>query len=93
MAADVEHTLNEYLTAGLMWDCSSFFSSTLVVIPKKSGGVPITANYNKLNQIRCFRRMPISHGDQVLDYLGQGRVFAMVDLISSFHQIVAYNTV
>ena len=64
--------------------------TTPLVIPKKSGGVRITVNYKKLNQISKVSQLPIPRVDQVLDSLSSGRVFSLFDLVSSFHQIKAH---
>ena len=61
-----------------------------MVFPKKPGGVRITVNYKKLNKISKLSQLPIPPVDQVLDYLGSGRVFSLFDLVSSFHQIKAH---
>ena len=90
LAKEVEATLNQYLAAGLIQHSTSPYSSPLVVIPKKSGGVRITVNYKKLNQISKLSQLPIPRVDQVLDSSGSGRVFFLFDLVSSFHQIKAH---
>ena len=90
LAKEVDTTLNQYLTAGLIQHSTSPYSSPLVVIPKKSGGVRITVNYEKLNQISKISQLPIPLVDQVLDSLGSGRVFSLFGLVSSFHQIKAH---
>ena len=90
LAREVDATLNQYLAAGLIQHSTSPYSSPLVVIPKKSGGVRITVNYKKLNQISKLSQLPIPRVDQVLDSLGSGRVFSLFDLVSSFHQITAH---
>ena len=51
LAKEVDATLNQYLAAGLIQHSTSPYSSPLVVIPKKCGGVSITVNCKKLNQI------------------------------------------
>ena len=51
LTKEVDATLNQYLAAGLIQQSTSPYSSPLVVIAKKSGGVRITVNYKKLNQI------------------------------------------
>ena len=61
-----------------------------MIIPKKSGGVRITVNYKKLNQISSLSQSLISRVDQVLDCLGKGRVFSLFDLVPLFHQITAH---
>ena len=61
-----------------------------MVVPKTSGGVQITINYKKPNDISRLSQLPIPRVDQVLDSLGKGRVFSLFDLtMSSFHQITA----
>ena len=76
MAKEVEATLNQYLTAGLIPHSTSSYSSPLVVIPKKSGSFPITVDYKKLNQISSLSQLPIPRVDQVLHSLGKGRCFS-----------------
>ena len=92
LAKEMDETLNQYLTAGLIHHSTSPYSSPLVVMPKKSGGVRITVNYMKLNQIGKLSQLPIPRVDQVLDSLGSGRVLSLFNLVSSFHQITAHNS-
>ena len=89
-AKDVDATLNQYLAADMIQHSTSPYSSPLIVIPKKSGGIRITVNYKKLNHISSFSQSPIPHVDQVLDSLGKGRVFSLFILASSFHQITVH---
>ena len=89
LAKDVDAT-NQYIEAGLIQHSTSPFSSPLVVITKKSGGVTITMNYKKLNQISKLSHLPIPRVNQLLDSLGAGRVFSLFELVSSFHQITAH---
>ena len=44
LAKEVDATLNRYLAAGLIQDSTYPYSSPLVAIPSKSGGVWITVN-------------------------------------------------
>ena len=90
LAKEVDATLNRYLAAGLIQHSTSPYSSPLVVIPKKSGGVRITVNSKKLKRIRKFSQMPIPRVDKVLDSLGSGRVFSLFDLVSLFHHITVH---
>ena len=90
LAKEVDVTLNQYLVAGLIQHLTSLYSSPLVVMLKKSGGVRITVNYKKLNKISRFSQLPIPRVDQVLDSLGKGRVFSLFDLVCSFHKIIAH---
>ena len=90
MVKEVDATLNQYFAAGLIQYSISPYSSPLVVIPKKPGGVWVTVNYKKLNHISSLSKLPIPRVDQVLDSLGKGRVCSLFDLVYSFHHITAH---
>ena len=49
LAKKVDANLNQYLAAGLIQHSTSPYSSPLVVIPKKSGGVRITVNLSLIH--------------------------------------------
>ena len=87
---EVDATLNQHLAAELIQHSTSRYSSPLVVIPKKSGGMRITVNHKKLNQISKLSQLPIPRVDQVLDSLGSGRVFSLLNLASSFRLMTAH---
>ena len=87
-AKEVDAILNQYFAAGMIQPSTLPYSSTLVVVPNKSGGIRITVNFKKLNEISRLSQLPIPHVDQVLDSLSKGRVFYLFDLVS-FHQITA----
>ena len=70
LASDVDAPLNQYRAAVLIQHSILPYSSPLVVIPKTSGGVRITVNYKKLNQLCKFSQLPISRVDHVLVSLG-----------------------
>ena len=57
-----------------------------MVISKTSERARITINYKKLNRIRKLNRVLFPRVDKVLGSLGSGRVFSLIDLVSSFHQ-------
>ncbi|CAB1102849.1 unnamed protein product [Ectocarpus sp. CCAP 1310/34] len=75
---------------GLIQHSTSPYSSPLVVIPKKSGGVRITVNYRKLNKLCALSQLPIPRVDDTLDKLSKGRIYSLFDLKSSFHQITGH---
>ena len=65
-----------------------------MIITKKCGGVRINVNYKKLDQISSLSQLPIPRVDQILASMSKGRVFSLIDLLSSFHQITAHkNTI
>ena len=82
--------LNQYLAAGLTQHSTSPYSSPLVVVPQKSGGVLVTVNYKKLNDSSRLSQLPIPRVGQVLDSLGTEYILSFFNLVSSFHQITAH---
>ena len=56
-------------------------------VPKKSGGIRITVNYQKLNKVTEIPQVAIPRVDEVLDTLGGGSVFSVFDLFSGFTQL------
>ena len=82
--------LDSYLAAGLIQHSTSPWSSPLVCVPKKSGGIRITVNYQKLNNVTEIPQIAIPRVDEVLDTLGGGSVFSVFDLFSGFTQLTIH---
>ena len=59
-------------------------------VPKKSGGIRITINYQKLNKVTEIPQIAIPRIDEVLDTLGGGSVFSVFDLFSGFTQLTIH---
>ena len=87
LSKQVHVTLDSYLAAGLIQHSASPWSSPLVCVPKKSGGIRITVNYPKLNKVTENPQIAIPRVDEVLDTLGGGSVFSVFDLFSGFTQL------
>ena len=87
LAKKADAVLDQYLAAGLLQHSTSPYSSPMVAIPKKDGGVRITINYKNLNAISPLGQLPIPRVDEVIDSSGNGRIFSLFDLVYSFNQI------
>ena len=86
LSKQVDAILDSYLAAGLIQHSTSPWFSPLVCVPKKSGGIQITVNYQKLNKVTEIPQIAIPRVDEVLDTLGGGSVFSVFDLFSGFTQ-------
>ena len=62
----------------------------MLCVPKKSGGIRITVNYQKLNKVTEIPQIALSRVDEVLDTLGGGSVFSVFDLFSGFTQLTIH---
>ena len=82
--------LDSYLAAGLIKHSTSPWSSPLVCVPKKSGGIRTTVNYQKLNNVTEIPQIAIPRVDEVLDTLGGGPVFSVFNLLSGFTQLTIH---
>ncbi|CAB1107686.1 unnamed protein product [Ectocarpus sp. CCAP 1310/34] len=90
VAKQVDAILDQYLAADLIQHSTPPYSSPLVVIPKKSGGVRITVYYRKFNKLCAWSQLPIPRVDDTLDKLLKGRIYSLFDMKSSFHQITVH---
>ena len=72
LSKQADAILDSYLAAGLIQHSTSPWSSPFVCVPKKSGGIRITVNYQKLNKVTEIPQIAIPRVDEVLDTLGGG---------------------
>ena len=75
LSKQADTILDSHLATGLIQHSTSPWSSPVVSVPKKSGGIRITVNYRKLNNITEIPQIAIPRVDEVLDTLGGGSVF------------------
>ena len=73
----VDAILDQNLAVGLIQHSNSPYSSPIVAIPKKSGGIRITVNYRKLNSISTLGQLPIPRVEEILAKLNRGSIFSL----------------
>ena len=87
VAKQVDVILDKYLAAGLIQHSTSPYCSPIVVVPKKSGGLRIAINYQRLNKVSSMSQLPVPRVDEILTKLNKGNIFSLFDFTGSFHQI------
>ena len=87
---DCRAILDSYLAAGLIQHSTSPLSSPLICVHKKTGGIRITVNYQKLNKVIEIPQIAIPRVDEVFDTLGGGSVLSVFDLFSGFTQLTIH---
>ena len=90
LSKQIDAIIDSYLAAGLIYHSTSPWPSPLVCITKKSGGIRITVNYQKLNKVTKIPQIAIPRVDEVLDTLGGGSVFSVFDLLPGFTQLTIH---
>lgn len=80
LAQQADAVLDQYLAAGLIQYSTSPYASPLVAISKKDGNVRIPVDYETLNAISLMGQIPVARVDNVLDFMGKGRIFSCSSL-------------
>jgi hypothetical protein len=79
--------LNDLLNKGYIRPSSSPWGCPALFVKKKDQSLRLYIDYRPLNAVTIKNMYPLSCIDILLDQLNGARVFSMVDLYSSYHQI------
>ncbi|KAA3477606.1 Retrotransposable element Tf2 [Gossypium australe] len=82
--------IQEMIQVGIIRDNNSSFTSPIVMVKKKYGSWRLCVVYSQLNQHTIKDKFPIPIIEELLDELGEARVFSKLDLGSGYHQIRMY---
>ncbi|GFW08679.1 retrovirus-related Pol polyprotein from transposon 297 [Trichonephila clavipes] len=84
---EVEKQIDEWLEQGIIRESCSDFSSPVVVCKKKDGTMRLCIDYRKLNKKIVKDRYPLPIIEEVLDKLGNGKIFTTLDLKNAFFHV------
>ena len=86
---ELESELGKLLDTGCVEPSSSPYSSGLVLVHKKDGGLRVCVDYRGINKDTVPDCFPIPRIDDLIDMVGQckGKVFTTLDLMKGYNQI------
>ena len=85
----LEEELERLLSAGCIEPSTSPYSSGLVLVRKKDGGLRVCVDYRAINKITVPDQYPMPRIDELIDTVGRckGRYFSSLDLMKGYHQV------
>ena len=86
---ELESELSTLLDTGCIEPCVSPYSSALVLVRKKGGGLRICVDYRALNRDTVTDKYPIPRIDELIDRVGacKAKIFSALDLMKGYHQV------
>ena len=83
----MEAQLKDLLHQGFIRPSMSPYGAPILFVPKKDGRWRMCVDYRALNKQTIKDRFPLPRIDELLERLGQAKVFTKLDLASGYHQI------
>ena len=89
---EVEKQTQTFLKMGIIKPSNSPYNAPIWIVPKKldaSGEMKwrMVVDYRKLNEITIDDRYPMPNIEDILDNIGEAKIFSTLDLANGFHQI------
>ncbi|KAI2648139.1 Transposon Ty3-I Gag-Pol polyprotein [Labeo rohita] len=75
------------LEMGIVEPSQSEWSSPILLVPKKDGGVRFCTDFRKLNSVSCFDSYPMPRIDKLIERLGKAHYMTTLDLCKGYWQV------
>ncbi len=85
--AEVKQHLQELLDAGIIQKSHSPFASNIVLVRKKDKRLRLCVDFRQLNRCTVKDAYALPRISDILDRLGGGKYFSVLDMKSGYHQI------
>ncbi|KAG2957564.1 hypothetical protein PC118_g23956 [Phytophthora cactorum] len=83
----MESEIQEYLDLGLIRPSTTPWASPVLMIRKRDGGIRFCIDYRKLNAVTVKDSYPMPLIDDILDVLGNAKLFSTLDTASGYWNV------
>ncbi|KAG4052118.1 hypothetical protein PC123_g12692 [Phytophthora cactorum] len=83
----MESEIQEYLDLGLIRPSTSPWASPVLMIRKPDGGIRFCIDYRRLNAVTVKDSYPMPLIDDILDVLGNAKLFSAMDIASGYWNV------
>lgn len=84
---EIDKIVEEMLLSGTIQPSSSPYASPVVLVKKKDSTWRLCVDYRELNGMTVKDRFPIPLIEDLLDELGESKVYSKIDLRAGYHQV------
>ncbi|PAA46205.1 hypothetical protein BOX15_Mlig001265g10 [Macrostomum lignano] len=84
---EVDKELDDLLEAGRISEVQSPWCSPVVCVKKKDGSLRFCCDYRKLNEVTKKDAVPLPRTDDLLESLGDAKIFSTMDMQSGYWQM------
>lgn len=83
----LDENVKKLLKQGFIKESASPFNAPILFVKKKDGSLRMCVDFRSLNNFTIKNKFPLPLIDEILDSLGEGKVFSKLDLMSGYYQI------
>ncbi|KAI2657313.1 Retrovirus-related Pol polyprotein from transposon 17.6 [Labeo rohita] len=87
MVEQLKTEIETMLEMGIIEPSTSEWSSPILLVPKKDGGIGFCTDFRKLNSVSCFDSYPMPRIDELIERLGKASYITTLDLCKGYWQV------
>ncbi len=87
MVGKLKEEIETMLEMGIIEPSQSEWSSPILLVPKKDGGLRFCTDFRKLNSVSCFDSYPMPRIDELIERLGKAHYMTTLDLCKGYWQV------
>lgn len=87
MVEKLKEETETMLEMGIIEPSQSEWSSPILLVPKKDGGLRFCKDFRKLNSVSCFDSYSMPRIDELIERLGKAHYMTTLDLCKGYWQV------